>query len=168
MKLEAPKLPPEQKARLKDLIRVFLQIGATSFGSPTAHIAMMESEVVRKRKWLTGEHFLELLAATHLVPGRPPLNQALDGYRQCWLSRATGSRGSFTLPFSSPPFRSLCLHALAARCRRWMPSLRVESSGACDCNQHAILEPWQELPENLADLAYLWAGVWRVSVRRTK
>ena len=99
MKLEAPKLPPEQKARLKDLIRVFLQIGATSFGSPTAHIAMMESEVVRKRKWLTGEHFLELLAATHLVPGPNATELALHiGYLQAGFPGLLAAGASFILP----------------------------------------------------------------------
>lgn len=48
---------------------VNLKIGCTSFGAPTAHIAMMEDEYVRKRKWLTAEHFLDLLAAANLIPG---------------------------------------------------------------------------------------------------
>jgi len=38
-----------QHLPLKDIIGVFLKIGCTSFGSPTAHIAMMEHETVRKR-----------------------------------------------------------------------------------------------------------------------
>ncbi|NND79761.1 MAG: chromate efflux transporter, partial [Maribacter sp.] len=34
-----------------------------------AHIAMMEDEVVTKRKWMTQEHFLDLIGATNLIPG---------------------------------------------------------------------------------------------------
>jgi len=99
MKLEIPTLPLEQKARLKDLIKVFLQIGATSFGSPTAHIAMMESEIVRKRKWLTGEHFLELLAATHLVPGPNATELALHiGYLEAGFPGLLAAGASFILP----------------------------------------------------------------------
>ncbi len=30
---------------------------------------MMEEEVVRKRAWMTGEHFLDLVGATNLIPG---------------------------------------------------------------------------------------------------
>ena len=41
------------KARLLELFLVTLKIGMTSFGAPTAHIAMMENEFVRKRKWIT-------------------------------------------------------------------------------------------------------------------
>jgi len=99
MKLSPPNLQPEQKAKLKDVIRVFLQIGATSFGSPTAHIAMMESEIVRKRQWLTGEHFLELLAATHLVPGPNATEMALHiGYLQAGFAGLLAAGASFILP----------------------------------------------------------------------
>lgn len=40
-----------------------------AFGGPAAHIAMMEEEVVRRRKWLTHEELLDLLGATNLIPG---------------------------------------------------------------------------------------------------
>ena len=48
---------------------VSLKIGSTSFGAPTAHIAMMEDEYVRKRQWVTPEEFLDLLAVANLIPG---------------------------------------------------------------------------------------------------
>ncbi len=48
---------------------LFFKLGAISFGGPAAHIALMEQEAVRKRGWLSREHFLDLLAATNLVPG---------------------------------------------------------------------------------------------------
>ena len=57
------------KTRLLELFLVTLKIGLTSFGAPTAHIAMMENEFVRKKKWVTEEHFLDLLAAANLIPG---------------------------------------------------------------------------------------------------
>jgi chromate transporter len=44
-------------------------LGATAFGGPAAHIAMMQDEVVRRRAWLTEERFLDLLGATNLIPG---------------------------------------------------------------------------------------------------
>ncbi|HHX08658.1 MAG TPA: chromate efflux transporter, partial [Chloroflexi bacterium] len=57
------------KTRLLELFLVCLKIGLTSFGAPTAHIAMMENEFVRKNKWVTEEHFLDLLSAANLIPG---------------------------------------------------------------------------------------------------
>ena len=54
---------------LRELAGLFLRLGATAFGGPAAHIAMMEDEVVRRRKWLTRERFLDLLGGTNLIPG---------------------------------------------------------------------------------------------------
>ncbi len=48
---------------------LFLRLGATSFGGPAAHIALMEEEVVRRRGWLTRGEFLDLLGAVNLIPG---------------------------------------------------------------------------------------------------
>lgn len=54
---------------LKEIAKIFLKLGTVSFGGPAAHIAMMEEEVVKKRKWITHQHFLDLIAATNLIPG---------------------------------------------------------------------------------------------------
>ncbi|REC76453.1 chromate transporter [Chryseobacterium elymi] len=54
---------------LKALVRVFTTLGVTAFGGPAAHIAMMQQEVVAKRKWMSEEHFLDLMGATNLIPG---------------------------------------------------------------------------------------------------
>lgn len=59
--------PP--RARLRDLAWVFLRLGATAFGGPAAHISLMEEEVVRRRRWLSHERFLDLLGAANLIPG---------------------------------------------------------------------------------------------------
>lgn len=54
---------------LLELALLFLKLGTTAFGGPAAHIALMEQEVVRRRGWLTHEHFLDLIGATNLIPG---------------------------------------------------------------------------------------------------
>ena len=54
---------------LRELALLFLRLGATAFGGPAAHIAMMQDEVVRRRGWLSEERFLDLLGATNLIPG---------------------------------------------------------------------------------------------------
>lgn len=46
-----------------------LRLGFTAFGGPAAHIAMLRDEVVTRRKWITDDHFLDLLGATNLIPG---------------------------------------------------------------------------------------------------
>src|SRR5690606_38228679 len=50
------------------LIMLFVKLGITAFGGPVAHIAMMDREVVEQRKWCTRRHFLDLIAATNLLP----------------------------------------------------------------------------------------------------
>src|SRR5437763_16246599 len=55
--------------RLWELTTLFLRLGLTAFGGPAAHIAMMEDEVVARRRWLTRAEFLDLLGATNLIPG---------------------------------------------------------------------------------------------------
>ncbi|MGX5691419.1 chromate efflux transporter [Arcticibacter tournemirensis] len=59
----------EKRRRLAELARIFLWLGCVGFGGPAVHIAMMEEELVRKRKWLSEEHFLDLVGATNLIPG---------------------------------------------------------------------------------------------------
>jgi chromate transporter len=54
---------------LKELAKLFLKLGVIGFGGPAAHISMMQEEVVTKRKWLTEQHFLDLIGATNLIPG---------------------------------------------------------------------------------------------------
>lgn len=54
---------------LRDIAAVFLKLGTTAFGGPAAHIAMMDEEVVTRRRWLTRERFLDYLGAVNLIPG---------------------------------------------------------------------------------------------------
>ena len=54
---------------LWEVARVFLRLGVISFGGPAAHVALMEEEIVRRRRWLTREKFLDLLGAANLIPG---------------------------------------------------------------------------------------------------
>ncbi len=57
------------EGNLKEIAKLFLKLGIIGFGGPAAHIAMMHDEVVVKRKWLTEQHFLDLIGATNLIPG---------------------------------------------------------------------------------------------------
>lgn len=52
-----------------EIARLFLRFGFVAFGGPAAHIAMMDDEFVERRKWVTRQHFLDLVGATNLIPG---------------------------------------------------------------------------------------------------
>ena len=68
---------------MSELIRLFLKLGLIGFGGPAAAIAMMEDEVVVRRKWLSREHFLDLVGATNLIPGPNSTEMALHiGYER--------------------------------------------------------------------------------------
>lgn len=54
---------------LSEIASVFFKLGCLAFGGPAAHISMMEDEVVTKRKWISRQHFLDLVGATNLIPG---------------------------------------------------------------------------------------------------
>ncbi len=61
--------PPSTGVPLAEVALLFLKLGTIAFGGPAAHIAMLEDEVVRRRKWLSREQFLDLLGASNLIPG---------------------------------------------------------------------------------------------------
>ncbi|MBI3670692.1 MAG: chromate efflux transporter [Acidobacteria bacterium] len=84
---------------LRELAFVFLKLGLIGFGGPAAHIAMMEEEVVVRRRWLTREHFMDLLGATNLIPGPNSTEMAMHaGYiRAGWLGLVVAG-ASFILP----------------------------------------------------------------------
>ncbi len=54
---------------IRTVALLFLRLGATAFGGPAAHIALLHHEVVARRRWLTDDEFGELLALTNLIPG---------------------------------------------------------------------------------------------------
>jgi chromate transporter len=86
--------PPGEVAAL------FLKLGLTAFGGPAAHIALMHDEVVRRRRWLTDEQFLDLLGATNLIPGPNSTEMAIHiGYvRAGWRGLLLGG-----ICFIAPP-----------------------------------------------------------------
>lgn len=85
--------------RLKELALVFLKLGAIGFGGPAAHIAMMEEEVVARRRWLDRQHFLDLLGATNLIPGPNSTEMAIHlGYYRAGWSGLTVAGICFILP----------------------------------------------------------------------
>jgi chromate transporter len=91
--------PQQQRQRLTELATVFFRLGAIAFGGPAAHIAMMDSEIVNRRRWMSREKLLDLLGVTNLIPGPNSTELAIHiGYERAgW--RGLGIAGlCFILP----------------------------------------------------------------------
>jgi chromate transporter len=60
---------PPSHSRLTELATVFLKLGTIGFGGPAAHIAMLEDEIVARRRWISQAQFLDSIGLTNLMPG---------------------------------------------------------------------------------------------------
>jgi len=85
----------KSKGSLLEVAQVFFKMGCIAFGGPAAHIAMMEEEVVNKRKWMSRQHFLDLIGVTNLIPGPNSTEMTMH----CGHERA-GVLGLFVAGFS--------------------------------------------------------------------
>jgi chromate transporter len=89
----------DRRARLWELAKLFLRLGATAFGGPAVHIALMEEEIVRRRKWLTAEELLDLVGATNLIPGPNSTELAIHiGYKRAGNAGLMLAGACFILP----------------------------------------------------------------------
>jgi len=88
-----------ERPSLRELATVFLKLGTIAFGGPAAHIAIMEAEFVRKRRWLSAEDFADRLAAANLIPGPSSTELAIFiGYmKRGWLGLIVAG-SSFIIP----------------------------------------------------------------------
>jgi len=84
---------------LRELALLFLRLGTLAMGGPAAHIAMMEDEVVRRRKWLTHERFLDMLGVCNLIPGPNSTEMAIHiGQQQAGMAGLIVAGACFILP----------------------------------------------------------------------
>jgi chromate transporter len=70
------------RERLVELALVFARLGATAFGGPAAHVALMEHELVERRGWLARGEFLDLIGAANLIPGPNSTEVAMHAGRR--------------------------------------------------------------------------------------
>ncbi len=77
----------------------FLKLGCIAFGGPAAHAALMEQELVTRKKWLKPQSFLDYLGAVNLIPGPNSTQMTmLVGYQlRGWPGMLAGGMG-FILP----------------------------------------------------------------------
>src|SRR4051794_23556531 len=92
-------MPDENKPTFAEAFRFWLKLGFISFGGPAGQIAIMQHELVEKRRWVDQSRFLHALNFCMLLPG--PEAQQLAIYIGWLLHRTLGGivAGSlFVLP----------------------------------------------------------------------
>ncbi|MCW5662163.1 MAG: chromate efflux transporter [Burkholderiaceae bacterium] len=82
-----------------DAFRFWLKLGFISFGGPAGQIAIMHTELVERRRWISERRFLHALNYCMVLPG--PEAQQLATYIGWLMHRASGgivAGGLFVLP----------------------------------------------------------------------
>jgi chromate transporter len=96
------KVATEGQNRLREVTLLALKLGFIAFGGPAAHIAMLRDEVVTRRKWLSDEHFLDLLGATNLIPGPNSTEMVIHvGHVRAGWQGLIAAGAAFILPAAS-------------------------------------------------------------------
>jgi chromate transporter len=96
---ESTVAPDDRRMRLGELARLFLRLGTVAFGGPAAHIAMMEDEVVRRRRWVSHEEFLDMIGACNLIPGPNSTEMAIHlGHRRAGFAGLAVAGACFAVP----------------------------------------------------------------------
>ncbi|MCC6449667.1 MAG: chromate efflux transporter [Candidatus Aureabacteria bacterium] len=90
---------PTVRTRLAELAALFFRLGATAFGGPAAHLAMIHDETVRRRQWLDDQRFLDLVGATNLIPGPNSTEMAIHiGFLRAGWRGLLVAGASFIVP----------------------------------------------------------------------
>lgn len=85
--------------RVREVALLFLRLGTIGFGGPAAHIALMHDEVVRRRRWVPEQRFLDLVGATNLIPGPNSTELAIHlGYDRARWRGLAAAGVCFILP----------------------------------------------------------------------
>jgi chromate transporter len=91
--------PQQRRQRIRELATAFLKLGTIAFGGPAAHIAMMNDEFVKRRKWFSEQKLLDLLGITNLIPGPNSTELAIHiGYERGGLWGLAVAGSCFILP----------------------------------------------------------------------
>ena len=81
------------------LFLTFLKIGAFTFGGGYAMIALLESECVARKRWITQPEFLDMVAVAESTPGPVTINSATYiGYRIAGFGGALAATVGVCIP----------------------------------------------------------------------
>jgi chromate transporter len=93
-----PAATPASSSPLEILL-VFLRLGCTCFGGPIAHLGYFRAEFVERRKWLTEQAYVDLVALSQFLPGPASSQTGFGiGLMRGGLPGALAAWTGFTMP----------------------------------------------------------------------
>ena len=145
------------------LFLAFLKIGAFTFGGGYAMIPLIQKEVIEKKKWISSEDLLNIIAVAESTPGPIAINAAtFIGYRTC------GLYGSFlsTLGVILPSF--VIIFAISFILRQFQSITIVQyafngiRAGILALIIKALISMYKQFPKHL--FSYIISGLAFISV----
>src|SRR5258708_19455375 len=89
----------DQMPSWREVFLYFLFLGFVNVGGPVAQITMMFNHMVEKRRWLTKDRFVKIMAFCHMLPGPEALQLAIYvGYLKRKLLGGVLAGLTFILP----------------------------------------------------------------------
>ena len=108
----------EKKSSCWDLFYTFAKVGAFTIGGGLAMLSLIRDVVIKQKKWLDDDEFLDVIALSQSLPGLLAVNLAIFiGYR------ANGTKGSIAATLGSvlPSFIMILIIAMAFAQFRYNP-----------------------------------------------
>src|SRR5579859_4912203 len=99
MSLASPAAVEERRGSPVEVLLAFAKMGVTCFGGPIAHIGYFREEFVVRRRWLSEQTFVDLVALCQFLPG-PASSQTgfAIGLIRAGYAGALAAWAGFTLP----------------------------------------------------------------------
>ena len=89
----------KNKTNVFEMFLTFFKIGLFTFGGGYAMLAIIESELVEKKKWIDKEEFLDMVAIAESTPGPIAINSATYiGYKRAGVLGSAFSTFGVVLP----------------------------------------------------------------------
>jgi len=158
----------DKKIRIH-LFSSFVKIGAFTFGGGYAMIPLIQKEVVEKRKWITDQEILEIIAIAESTPGPIAVNAAtFIGYKTAGFWGAFFSTMGVILP-------SFLIIAAISLILRQFESLKAVQyafqgirAGILALILKALVSMYKQCPRNkisyaIAAIAFLFVAVFKIN-----
>lgn len=162
-----------KSGKLKECFKLFLsfmKIGAFTFGGGYAMIPLIQKEVIEKKKWISEEDLLDIIAIAESTPGPVAINSAtFVGYR------VAGFWGAFSATFGVVLPSFVIISVIATLLNRFSQIKAVKyaffgiRAGVLALVIKAFWSMYKKCPKNavsyiIAALAFIAVAIFKINV----